>query len=977
MIFRNPHLRRAIAGLVLVSLVGCGNDADKPAAPPSDGDTATTQSDPGATEKTPDSVAVKPRPWTHETSDIPVDSRIRFGSFENGMRWAWANNPEPKERCYVRLHVDVGSLAETESELGMAHFLEHMAFNGTENFPAGTLIEWFQEHGMSFGADTNAHTAFSETVYKLDLPENDPETIREGLKVLRDFASRMTLAEEEVQAEKGVIDGEQRERDSAQFRVMEKELDIVFEGTRLGDRLPIGTKEVRDQFTAASVRAFYERWYRPENMTLVAVGDFGDLDPVPLFEEAFADMPVPDAPLVAEPGPGKAKKFAHYYAIYEKEIPQVELSINRLKEYVEEPVTVAEWVEDLPLNYARRILNLRFRELAKDESAPFISARAMRAAILEVFDGEGLSISCTPEQWREALAAGEQELRRALEHGFQQAELDEIRADALRALDEAVEREKTAGSRQLLSRILNATENRSVPTDAKTRREILKPAIEALTVEACHEAFKAGWSEGDLGISATGNLDLGDDAADELRAAYEASQKVAVEAAEKIEESEFAYASDPNEKGEIASREHVEDLDFHMVRFENGVALNVKKTDFRENQIMLTVNVGEGQLTADPAELMVLQIVSGPVMNGGGLEAHSDEDLRRITAGKQVGVGFSIGPDRFVLNGGTTAEDLLLECELACASLTAPGWREDGLVQLRRQIPLMFMQMKVSPQGPMMMEFMPELFSNDPRYGLPPQEALEACGVDEVRAWLEPIMKDAPIEVSLVGDLDVEETIEIAARTFGTLPKRRDWKSFDERRKSPAPKTGVKQKHAIDSQIPKSLVRIVFPTTDGIEVERLRKLNMLNQVVMDRLRIEVREKLGAAYSPGSAAQSSEVNPGVGMLFMQAMADPENVDTLVDACLGVAESLSKEGVTDEELDRLREPILNRRRDAKRQNRFWMNILSRAQSDATHLDDMRAGDAFYEGVKAADLTPLAKEYLKPERASILIVNPKPKD
>jgi zinc protease len=621
------------------------------------------------------------------------------------------------------------------------------------------------------------------------------------------------------------------------------------------------------------------------------------------------------------------------------------------------------------------MLNLRFGELAKKESAPFIRASARRAAILEVFDGESLVVTCAPEKWTEALAAGEQELRRALEHGFQQAELDEMRAGALRGLDEAVEREATAASRMLLSRILNATENRAVPTDAETRRRILKPAIEALTVEACHEALKAGWAEGALGVSATGDLDLGDDAADELRAAYEASAKTPVDAAEKIETDAFAYASDPAKAGKIASREHVEDLDFHMVRFENGVALNVKRTDFRENQVMLTVNFGEGQLTADPKDVNTLQIVASSVMNGGGLEAHSTEDLRRITAGKQVGVGFSIGPDRFALRGGTTAEDLLLECELACASLTAPGWREDGLVQLRRQIPMMFMQMKHTPQGPMQTDFMPALFSGDPRYGMPSEEALAGCGVEEVRAWLEPVLADAPIEVTLIGDLDVDETIAAAARTFGMLPKRRDWKAFEERRVSPLPKTGLQQKHAIDTQIPKSLVLIVFPTTDGIEIERRRRLNMLNQVVMDRLRIEVREKLGAAYSPGSMAQSSEVNPGVGMLFMQAMSDPDKVDTLVEACLGVADSLAKDGVTDEELDRLREPILNRRRDGKRQNSFWMQILSRAQSDAAHLAGMRAGDAFYEGVEAAALTPLAKEYLPRERASILIVNPKP--
>ncbi len=978
---RTTSLLGLAAGFVLVSLVGCG-EGTTTATPASDPvavapSTGTASTDAPATEATATKRTAEPRKWEHETSDIPVDERIQFGHFDNGLRWAWASNPEPKERCYLRLHVNAGSLAETDAELGMAHFLEHMAFNGSANFPPGTLIAWFQQNGMAFGADTNAHTAFGETVYKLDLPKNDVESIRDGLKVLRDFATGMTIAEREVEGEKGVIDGEQRERDSAGMRVLMKQLELMFGDTRIGDRLPIGTKPIRDTFTAASVRAFYKRWYRPEHMTLVAVGDFGELDPVSLFSEFFATIDVPETPLEQEPSPGTAKTFAHFYAVHEPEIPALSLSISRLKAWEKEPVTVAQWIAEMPANYARSMLNTRCRELAKDESAPFMNVRATQASIFDVYDAEGIDIRCTPEKWKEALAAGEQELRRALEHGFQQAELDEIRANALRGLDEAVERQASADSRRLLGRILNAAENATVPTSAETRRTVLKPAIEALTVEGCHAALKAGWSEGELSITATGNLDLGEDASAQLRAAYEASTKVAVEGTEEVDADVFAYSSDPAKAGKIASRAHVEDLDFHTITFENGVALNLKRTDFRENQVVVNIAVGEGQLTLDPKDVLTLQMIAPSVMNGGGLAAHSNDDLRRLTAGKRVGVQFSIGADRSSMSGGTTAEDLLLELELAAAGLTAPGWREDGLIQMRRQIPMMFQQMEHQHQGPMLQKFVPALFSGDPRYGMPAQEALDATGVDQVKAWLEPLMANAPIEIAICGDIDVEQTIQYVAQTFGALPKRREWQSFDANRVSPAPKTGLKQTHAIATAIPKSLVIIAFPTTDGIDMTMRRKQQMLNQVVMDRLRLEVREKLGAAYSPGSGVQTSTVNPGVGMLMMQAMADPEKVDTLVEACLGVAKSLSEEGITDEELDRLREPILNRRRDSKRTNGYWMQVLGRAQSEAGHLDNIRSGDAFYEGVKPADLAPLAKQYLKPERASILIVNPGPKE
>lgn len=916
--------------------------------------------------------AGEPRAWPHESSDIPVDERIHFGHLENGMRWAWADNPEPKERVYVRLHVDVGSLAEEDDELGMAHFLEHMAFNGSRNFPPGHLIVWFQQHGMSFGADTNAHTAFSETVYKLDLPKNDRKSIVEGLTVLRDFADGMTIAEEDVQGEKGVIDGEQRERDSAQMRVMMGLLDLGFAGTRIGERLPIGTKEVRDQFTAESVRAFYERWYRPELMTLVIVGDLGDLDPEALIEESFADMPVPERTLEFEPGPGKPDRLDHFYAIHEPEIPSVRISISKLSHWEPEPVTVETWVEDIPLDYAYSMLNLRYAELAKKPETAFLSASGSNGNVFDVYESEGVSIQSTPEKWKEALAQGEQELRRALRYGFQEAELEELRADALRSLDEAVEREKTADSRRLLNRILSAAESPTVPTDAETRRKILKPVIEGLTVEACHEALVAAWAEGELSVTTTGALDLGDDAEKELRAAYEAAAKVEVQPREEQVTSDFAYASKASDAGKVAERKHVEDLDFHTVRFENGVLLNVKRTDFKERSIGMSVEFGEGQRALPPEQHQVMGQLAPAVINGSGLEAHTVEELRRLTAGKQVGVGFGVGGDRFTLGGATTPDDLLMQCELAAAYLKAPGFREEALVPLRNQIPMLYMQLAHMPQGPLQTEFMPKLMGGDVRFAWPSQEQLTSVTAEQVRDLMLPLIEGAPVEVTLVGDLDVDEAVAAVARTFGALPERRARKSYD-REPVPAPAASLRETYPIQTQIQKSLVLMVFPTTDGIDIERRRKLNLLNEVVMDRLRVHVRERLGAAYSPGSAAQTSTTNPGVGMQIIQAMADPEKVDKLVEACQDVAKSLAADGVTDEELERLLEPIVNRRRDAKRTNGWWLSGIARAQTEPEQLDILRSGDAFYSSVAASDITPMAKKYLLPERASIAVVNP----
>ncbi len=914
-----------------------------------------------------------PRAWAHESSDIPVDERISFGHLENGVRWAWAANSHPANRCYLRLHVNAGSLAETEAERGMAHFLEHMAFNGSANFPAGTLIEWFQGHGMAFGADTNAHTNFSETVYKLDLPTSDEETIREGLFVLRDLADGVLFDAGEVEAEKGIIDGEERERDSAMARVFKKRLEIVLPGVRVAERIPIGEKQARDEFTPEGLSDFYKRWYRPENMTLIAVGDLGDQDPSELFGEYFASIPVPSTPLAYEPGPGVADDFGHTFIINEDEVPHVTMQISRLEPWEETPATRAEMISSLPMSYSRRMLNLRFLELAKQESSPFLSAQTVSASTLNVLDGESLKINSTPENWAAALAYCERELRRAIEYGFQSAELEELRAVALRSLDLAVQREPTAHSGIMMSSILSAAEDSTVPVDAATRRAILRPAIEALTLEDCHAALVEAWSKGTLSVSAMGNLDLGDDGELALLAAFEEGTLIPVEAGAVVEELSFAYASSPDDPGLVVKREEIEELEFTRVRFENGVTLNLKRTELQLEQVLIVASIGEGALTIEP-ERSTLAWVGSTVFAAGGLEEHSSEDLRRLTAGKMVNFRFNVAPDSFELSGTTSPPDLLMQCELMCAYILAPGWREDGLIQLHRKLPLIFEDLKHQHGGPVAQEFIPALFSGSERFIVPPpMDQITSIEMGELRDWLGPQLAEGALELTMVGDLDEEEAISIAARTFGKLPPRLDLREFADRRVVAPPIGGLRQKHEIETEDPKSLVMLAFPVPDGIDPQVRWRFQALQTIINDRLRLEVRERLGAAYSPASSIQLSRTFPGIGLLFIQSMSDPEEVDVMVDACLNVAASLAEHGVTEEEIDRLREPILNRLRDSKRINRFWLSALSKSYREPGQVSEILMRDEFFSSYGADDISPLAAQYLKPELASILIVNP----
>jgi zinc protease len=920
--------------------------------------------------------AGEPRAWEHESSDLAVNPRMHFGTLSNGIRWAWMANSEPRQRAYARLHVDVGSLAERDSEQGMAHFLEHMAFNGSEHFPAGTLVEWFQKHGMAFGADTNASTSFSETVYKLDLPTSDEATLRSGLTMLGDVADGLLLAPDEVRAEIGVIDGEERERDSVNFRAGIAGLKDAFAGTLVATRIPIGVQSVRAAFTAESVRAFYERWYRPENFTVVLVGDLGELDPVPLITEAFADVAVPEGAPASEPPLGTPKRAADTFVFHSSEIPVVTISAERLKPYVDEPFDRAHQLRDLPLEYARRMLNNRFRELAKKEDAPFLAASAGEAGGLHVLDGEELSVTSEPARWREALAAAEQELRRAISFGFQQPELDELRKNALRDLDEAVARESTRATSSYVNELMLASEERYVPTDAATDLAVFKPAIEALTVEGAQAAFAEAWKEGSFRLSAIGGLDLGAEGGAALKAAWAESGKVEVLAPAAVDTAAFAYASTAEDAGEVVQKTHVEDLDFWQVRFANGVRLNVKQTDFRERQVLVSVRAGQGLLSLDPAHAE-LEMAADATFAAGGLQAHSSDDLRKLTAGRQVGMSFGVDQDAFTLgsggrSGGTTPDDLLLQLELTTAYLQHPGFRDEGLREFKDNLEPLFEQLAHQPAGPIQTRFQGQLHGGDARFGFPTLEQLQGVTNDALKAWLLPELQGGPIEVSIVGDVDVEAAIAAVARTLGKLPERGQPADHSDRL-SVKLVSGLHEAATVETEVPQAIVYLVFPTTDGREALVRRRLSMLGKLVSDRLRVEVREKLGVAYSPQAANDSSQVFPGYGRTQLNVAAEPAKADAVLEACLVVTDALAKDGVTADELERQREPLLKQLRDQMRTNPFWMNLLGNCQARPQIVGEMRTLTSDYESMQPEDLSALARRFFGRENASWIVVRP----
>ena len=913
------------------------------------------------------------RTFPQATSDLPADQSVRFGVLPNGMHYVIMQNSEPQGRVAVRLMIEAGAFMEEENQRGVAHFLEHMAFNGTKHYPPGTLIKFFQRMGMNFGGDTNAYTSFDHTVYMLDLPDTKEETLAEGFQVFADYADGMLLQEKEIEAERGIILSEKRTRDNVGFRTFVAEAEVVYAGTRIPTRLPIGLETIIKGAPAERFVHFYDIWYRPDLMTVIVVGD---ADPDLIQTKLVAAMgPLVDrAPAVPSPELGQVSPFKGTRVNYhpEAEAAATSVSIQAVSPYQIEPDTAANRLKYLPRSMAISMLNRRLSILAKEENAGFTSARASANESFNLIREISIEVSAKPDQWQNALRVADHELRRALEHGFQAAELKETVANYLNGLEQAVKTASTRRSSGLASQIIGSLMGRHVFTTPATNLALFAPALAQMTPEDCLAALREAWGDHGRYVLVNGNVVIPGDAKVSIAAAYAAAHQEPVAPPAKIVDEVFAY-TDFGPAGKIVERSEVKDLGLTLVTFANGVRLNLKPTDFEANRIHINLRIGTGQLT-EPADQPGLSFVANSIFISGGLSRHSADDLRRILAGRTVGVGFGVRGDAFNFNGSTNRDDLLLEFQLMAAHLTDPGYRPESMRQLEKGLEQMFNSFAHTSGGALNTEVPLLLASGDPRFGIPPKAVLLSRTADEVSAWLKPQLASGATEIGIVGDFDVDAAINVVARTIGALPTRDPRPELADRRQVKIPTEPFTRHFTFISEIPKGVIALYWPTADASDVHRTRRLSLLGGVLSERLRVKVREEIGGAYSPGAGNSSSDVYDGYGWMQASITVDPDKAEEIGDVTTALANDLATSGITADELERVRLPVLTSIRESERTNGYWLgSVVNRAQEKPEVLDWARSRRTDNEAVTTAELDDLAKSYLGADRVFRVTVLP----
>lgn len=904
---------------------------------------------------------------------LSPDPATLRGHLDNGFSYIIRKNAEPPGRVSLRLHIDAGSLMEADDQRGLAHFLEHMVFNGTRSYSAAELVPKMQRLGIAFGAHANAYTSFDETVYMLDLPNIQEETLELAFTVMRDFADGALLSKEEIDKERGVILSEKTSRDSVGYRMMLRQFGYLLPESRLINRVPIGTEEVISKAPRERFVDFYRQYYTPKRMTFIVVGDIEPPAMEKRVREAFISLQNP-----TDPGPDPTPDtppsgFGFRTQVFtDPELSSQDLSLSFLRPFEPEPDTRERRLAEFPLRAAHAILNRRFQIVAKEENSPLLGGRGSRDIYFNMIESGTLSVTAADGKWREALPVLEQEYRRLFQHGVTQAEIREVSANLLNAAEQAVERAPSRESSGIAMAYVQALNSGKIVTTPETDLQIVREALPLLTQERIHADFKEFWKGEDLSLILTATS-APEDAAETLKSIYQKSQQKVVSPPEESSVSGFAY-TDFGPAGKVLTQKKIADLGITRVTFENDLILNLKKTDFSKNTISLNLRFGQGTLTL-PEDQPGLDQFASTVFNAGGLGQHSEDDLQGLLAGRNVGTGLMIGPSSFDLKGRTTPEDLDLQLQLMTATLTDPGYRPEAERQFRMQLPMIYQQIRHTPSSGML-KMQAHLSGDDHRAVFPSQEQMASYTTADARAWLESSLNHAPLELSVVGDFKEEKVIEAVSKTLGALPKRPNQHDRKVDREVTLPQRPGGEEYVFPSQIPtaQAIAAWAIPTAYRNE-KQARRFNLLARILSDRLREEIREKLGGSYSPRANAMP---HPALNYGYLQASSTvkPEEARKYADLMVSLADDLARDGVKADELERARKPLQSNIEKSKRDNSYWLTtVLSGSSSDPTRLDLARNRDADYASITIGELNQLASQYLKKENSLTYLIIPQP--
>jgi zinc protease len=894
------------------------------------------------------------------TESMPVDPQITMGKFANGMRYYIRANKKPEKRAELRLVVKAGSVLEDDDQQGLAHLVEHMAFNGTSHFPKNDLVAFIQTLGMRFGADINAYTSFDETVYMLTVPTDKPETMDRAMLILEDWAHNLSFDPVEIDKERGVVMEEWRLGRGAGMRMLNKYLPVLAQGSRYADRLPIGKPEIIQGGKQERLKQFYADWYRPDLMAVIAVGDFDKAAIEKMITTHFSSIPA-----VTKPRPRATYDIPDHpgtaYAIAtDKEANTTSVQINNLLPGREQG-SVAVYRQKTVDNLFSGMLSARFSELAQKPDAPFIGAGAGRGRFLaRSKDSASLGALVKEDGVERGLDALLTETERVARFGFTTTELERQKQSVLRTYERnALEKENRLSGSRADEYVRNFLENESLPT-ADDEYALHQRFLPGITLDEINKIAREWYHDGNRTVIVTAPAKAGLVIPDESKLAAVIKNSATKDLKPYVDTmANAALLEAPPKPGTVAKTRTQEAIGITEWELSNGVTIILKPTTFKEDEILFRATSPGGTSLASDQDYIAANSAT-QVITAGGVGKFNAIDLRKFLAGKVASASPFIGEIQEGLTGASSRRDLETMFQLIYLRFTQPRADATAFTVQANQMKTFLTNQAAVPEFAFFNALITTRYQNHLRRRPPTLETIDAWNLDKSLAFYKDRFADASdFTFVFVGSFDLATIKPLVERYLGSLPsinRKESWKDVGVR--TP---TGVVEKRVEKGIEPKSLSAIVFSGPFEFDPVHRAEMRAMAEILQRRLLEAIREELGGTYGINASPGYEKVPKPTYSITIQFGSAPNRTDDLIKRVFQEIELLKTNGPTDQQLNDEKETLQREFETNSKLNNFWVSQISQRHENGEDPGGLWLLPDLYRKIDKATIQQAAKTYL----------------
>ena len=893
---------------------------------------------------------------------MPVDPKVKIGRLPNGMTYYIRHNAKPEQRVELRLVVNAGSVLEDQDQLGLAHFMEHMNFNGTKHFPKNELVSYLQSIGVEFGADLNAYTSFDETVYMLPVPTDKPGLVDKGLEILEDWAHNALLDSAEIEKERGVVIEEWRLSRGADERMMKQTLPVQYKGSLYADRLPIGNKTSLETFSHAALKRFYKEWYRPDLQAIVVTGDIDVNEMEEKIKNVFGDIPASANPRKRESFnvPDHNETLSVMAKDKEAAFPSVEILY---KKEVQPEVTIGDYVRYMNSQIFTGMLNNRFRELALKPNPPFVGAGSYYgSSYARTKDAYQLYANSSDTGIARTINTLLEENRRVLLYGFNSSEFELQKKQILSTYEKMFnEREKQESANYVGEYVNNFLVNEPIP-GIEWEYDFVKQYLAQARLEDINK-LAAKWITKE-NMVVTVNAPEKDGV--KIPSAENISKLVAdVETAklEPVKEKVLATAlldASKIKAGKIISSKADEEVGITTFKLSNGATVILKSTNFKNDEILFrSFSKGGQSLSKDADHYSALY--ASQVIAQSGVGNFTAVDLGNMLKGKGTSLSPTIGMYSEGMNGSTKPKETETLLQLIHLYFTAPRKDNEAFESFKTKQKQLYGNLSADPNFYFNGEFAKLMSKNHPRAtGLPKPEDFDKIKLDRsFQIYKERFANAADFTFLFVGAIDEETIKPLLEKYIASLPaspKKEVYKDLGIR-----PPVGKIEKVINKGSDPKSMVLMVFNKPTPYNSKDAFALTSLSDVMNIKLIEQLREEKGGVYGAGTMGSMSRIPYQSSTFYINFPCSPDNVDMLSKAALDEMKKIITTGVTKEDLEKIKEQQRRKLEVEMKQNQFWMSNLYDAYFFGTRPADILQKPKMTEGLTSKMIQDAAKKYI----------------